>query len=190
MLYGWSSSSSFSLSANFKWFSFKCPPIWNWCQYSIGVSYLLYWPLQFNCPWILSLAIHAQRFWPKQSSEPITEPAGLPVPRPKQWPTMILKPSGPSFSHSGSRSFTSFSPMGDRAKVGINPHFRCSILCSQAIHIPSFSDTLYVQKRALEMVESSRDPNMLTKIQELSRQVGIVFVFFLSYTRRVAFFLF
>ena len=80
--------------------------------------------------------------------------------------------------------------MGDRAKVGINPHFRCSILCSLAIHIPSFSDTLYVQKRALEMVESSRDPNMLTKIQELSRQVGIVFVFFLSYTRRVAFFLF
>ena len=28
-----------------------------------------------------------------------------------------------------------------------------------------------LQKRALEMVESSRDPNMLTKIQELSRQV-------------------
>ena len=31
---------------------------------------------------------------------------------------------------------------------------------------------IFVQKRALEMVESSRDPNMLTKIQELSRQVG------------------
>ena len=130
------------------------------------------------------LAIHTQRFWPKQSSEPITEPAGLPVPRPKQWPTMILKPSGPSFSHSGSRSFISFSPMGGWAKVGINPHFRCSILCSQAKHNPSSFDGLYVQKRALELVESSRDPNMLTKIQELARQVLCVF-----FPTHVAFFL-
>ena len=30
---------------------------------------------------------------------------------------------------------------------------------------------LCIQKRALEMVENSRDPNMSTKIQELSRQV-------------------
>ena len=110
--------------------------------------------------------------------------------RHERWPTMTLKPSDPLFSPSASRNFTSFSLMGEWAKVGINPHFRCSILCSQAKHNPSSSDCLYVQKRALEMVESSRDPNMLTKIQELSRQVGIVFVFFLSYTRRVAFFLF
>ena len=34
---------------------------------------------------------------------------------------------------------------------------------------------IHVQKRALEMVESSRDPNMLTKIQELSRQVEALY---------------
>ena len=33
----------------------------------------------------------------------------------------------------------------------------------------------HVQKRALEMVESSRDPNMLTKIQDLSRQVEALY---------------
>ena len=31
-----------------------------------------------------------------------------------------------------------------------------------------------IQKRALEMVENSRDPNMSTKIQELSRQVSFI----------------
>ena len=48
--------------------------------------------------------------------------------RHERWPTMTLKPSDPLFSPSASRSFTSFSLMGEWAKVGINPHFRYIVI--------------------------------------------------------------
>ena len=77
---------------------------------------------------------------------------------------MTLKLSDPSSSPFASRSFISSSRMGEWAKVETNQRFRYS-------NLKTWLSSTYVQKRALEMVESSRDPNMLTKIQELSRQV-------------------
>ena len=72
---------------------------------------------------------------------------------------------------------------GGMSKSGNKPTLQV-LNFSQAKHNPTSSDGLYVQKRALELVESSRDPNMLTKIQELSRQVLCVF-----FPTHVAFFL-
>ena len=57
---------------------------------------------------------------------------------------------------------------GGMSKSGNKPTLQVSLqsnLCQYS---------LYIQKRALEMVENSRDPNMSTKIQELSRQVSFI----------------
>ena len=59
---------------------------------------------------------------------------------------------------------------GGMSKSGNKPTLQVTIVKTLLILLyPEF----HVQKRALEMVESSGDPNMLTKIQELSRQVDI-----------------
>ena len=57
---------------------------------------------------------------------------------------------------------------GGMSKSGNKPTLQVSLqsnLCQYS---------LCIQKRALEMVENSRDPNMSTKIQELSRQVSFI----------------
>ena len=54
---------------------------------------------------------------------------------------------------------------GGMSKSGNKPTLQVSLQSNL------FQYSLCIQKRALEMVENSRDPNMSTKIQELSRQV-------------------
>ena len=54
---------------------------------------------------------------------------------------------------------------GGMSKSGNKPTLQVSLQSNLCHYL------LCIQKRALEMVENSRDPNMSTKIQELSRQV-------------------
>ena len=57
---------------------------------------------------------------------------------------------------------------GGMSKSGNKPTLQVSLQSNL------FQYSLCIQKRALEMVENSRDPNMSTKIQELSRQVSFI----------------
>ena len=57
---------------------------------------------------------------------------------------------------------------GGMSKSGNKPTLQVSLQSK------IFQYSLCTQKRALEMVENTRDPNISTKIQELSRQVSFI----------------